>query len=139
MPMTKTAIVKWIDYYKLEGHTDNNQVVYMDSGEKATAASPAQLLLQSLAGCTMLDCVLIISKARKKLEKFWVDLEAEEAENHPRVFTNIRLTYNFIGSDLDETTVERAIKLSEEKYCRVHAMLHNSANITSSYNLNKKN
>ncbi|MCI0449174.1 MAG: OsmC family protein [Chlorobi bacterium] len=135
--MTKTATIKWIKNNKLTGYTDNNQIVDMDSGENAEAASQAQLLLQSLAGCTMLDCVLIITKARKKLEKFWVDLKAEEAETHPKVFTNIKLTYNFVGEDLDEATIERAIKLSEEKYCRVHAMLQKSAKITSSYNLNK--
>jgi putative redox protein len=136
--MTKTATIKWIKNNKLVGYTDNEQVVKMDSGENAEAASPSQLLLQALAGCTMLDCVLIITKARKKLDKFWVNVKAEEAETHPKVFTNIHLTYNFVGEDLDEATVERAMKLSEEKYCRVHSMLCKSSIITSSYNLNKK-
>lgn len=134
--MTKTARVDWIEGYKLEGKTDNGNTVLMDSGENASAASPAQLLLQSLAGCTMMDCVLIIGKARKKIEKFWVDITAEEAEGHPKVFTKMHVTYNFTGSELDAATIERAINLSEEKYCRVHAMLSKSSVITSSYNLN---
>ena len=137
--MIKKASVIWIGEYKLEGLTDNGKKVIMDTGENASAASPAQLLLQALAGCTMMDCVLIISKSRKKLEKFWVDVEAEEAESHPRIYTKIHLAYNFIGKDLDAATVERAIKLSEETYCRVHAMLNVKAKITSSYNLNKFN
>jgi len=137
--MIKKASVNWIEGYKLEGLTDNGKKVTMDTGENASAASPAQLLLQALAGCTMMDCVLIISKSRKKLEKFWVDVEAEEAESHPRIYTKIHLAYNFIGKDLDAATVERAIKLSEETYCRVHAMLNVKAKITSSYNLNKFN
>ena len=137
--MVKKATVKWIDGYKLEGLTDNGKTVMMDTGENAVAASPAQLLLQSLAGCTMMDCVLIIAKSRKKLEKFWVEVETEEAESHPKIFTKIHLTYNFIGKDLDSQTVERAIKLSEETCCRVHAMLKDKAKITSSYNLNKIN
>ena len=134
--MTKTARVDWIEGYKLEGKTDNGNTVLMDSGENASAASPAQLLLQSLAGCTMMDCVLIIGKARKKIEKFWVDITAEESDAHPKVFTKMHVTYNFTGSELDTATIERAIKLSEEKYCRVHAMLSKSSVITSSYNLN---
>ncbi len=135
--MTKTARVEWIDGYKLEGTTDNGKKVMMDSGENAAAASPAQLLLQSLAGCTMMDCVLIIGKSRKKIEKFWVDVSAEESEGHPKVFEKMHVTYNFVGSELDDEVIKRAISLSEEKYCRVHAMLSKSSEITSSYNLNK--
>ena len=135
--MTKTARVDWIENYKLEGHTDNGKTVMMDSGEGAIAASPAQLLLQALAGCTMMDCVLILTKSRKVIQKFWIDVTAEEAEEHPKVFTKFHLTFNFIGPDLDKAAVERAIKLSEEKYCRIQAMLRASAEITSSYNINK--
>lgn len=135
--MTKTAKVEWIRDYLLEGYTDSGQTVKMDTGENATAASPPQLLLQALAGCTMMDCVLIITKARKHIDKFWVDVKAEEAEMQPKVYTEIHLTYNFNSPDLDNSTVERAIKLSEEKYCRVHAMLSGKVKISSSYNLNK--
>jgi putative redox protein len=135
--MIKKSTVKWLEGYKLEGVTDNGKTVLMDTGADSVAASPAQLLLQALAGCTMMDCVLIISKSRKKIEKFWVNIEADEAQTHPKVFTKIHLTYNFTGAELDNATVERAIKLSEDKYCRVHAMLHNSAEITSSYKLNE--
>ncbi len=135
--MTKTARIDWIENYKLEGHTDNGKTVMMDSGENAIAASPAQLLLQALAGCTMMDCVLILTKSRKTIYKFWIDVSAEEAEEHPKVFTKIHLTYNFTGPDLDIKSVERAIKLSEEKYCRVQAMLRPKTEITSSYNINQ--
>lgn len=136
--MKKKATVNWIEGYRLEGITSNNLTVKMDTGENASAPSPAQLILQALAGCTMMDCVLIITKGRKKLEKFWIDIDAEEAETHPKIYTKIHLTYNFISPDLDNAAIERAINLSEEKYCRVHAMLAKSAELTSSYNLNPK-
>lgn len=137
--MTKNAVVQWLGSgLKLEGKTDNGKSVLMDTGENAVAASPAQLLLQSLAGCTMMDCVSIIEKCRKQIDKFWVDVKAEEAETHPRVFTSIHLTYNFTGKDLDIGTVERAIKLSEDKYCRIHALLHDKVKLTSSYKINEK-
>ncbi len=136
--MAKHASVKWIEGFKLEGLTDNNKIVAMDTGENATAASPAQLLLQALAGCTMMDCVSIISKCRQTIDKFWVNINAEESVTHPKIYTNIHLTYNFTGKDLDASTIERAIKLSEEKYCRIHAMLSSKSKLTSSYKLNEE-
>ncbi len=137
--MIKKAKVDWLEGYRLEGHTDNEKIVLMDSGEHATAASPAQLLLQSLAGCTMMDCVLIFTKARKHLKKFNVDIEAEEAEAIPRVYKKIHLKYNIESDDLNPEDVKRAIELSEEKYCRVHAMLDGKVELTSSFILNGKN
>ena len=109
--MIKTAKVKWIEDFRLEGLTDNNLEVKMDSGPKAVAAFPAQLFLQALAGCTMMYCVLIIHRSRKKLLKFWIDVEAEEAEEHPKIFTKIHMTYNFIGADLDTALIERAMPM----------------------------
>src|ERR1700694_4934408 len=94
------AKVSWIENYKLEGETNNGKKVLMDSGKNASAASPAPLILQALAGCTMMDIILIITKSRKKIEKFWVDVDAQEAEGYPKVFTNIHLTYNIRGEEL---------------------------------------
>jgi putative redox protein len=137
--MKKTARVDWLgEGFKLEGSTDNGKKVTMDTGEGAVAASPAQLLLQALAGCTMMDVVLILVKSRKKPDKFWIELEAEETEKHPKVFPKIHLTYNFKGAALDDASVERAIKLSEENYCRIHAMLKCSSELTSSYIIHKE-
>ena len=135
--MKVTARVDWIEGMRLEGKTASGQTVLMDTGPGASSASPAELLLQAVAGCTAMDCAMIIEKSRKKIDKFWVDVTADEAETHPKVYAKIHLTYNFFGSELTDAIVERAIKLSEEKYCRVHAMLHKSTVITSSYNLNK--
>jgi putative redox protein len=136
--MKKTAKVEWLgEGFRLEGLTDKGKTVKMDTGEGAVAASPAELLLQALAGCTMMDCVLILTKSRKKPERFWVEVEAEEAETHPKVFTKIHLTYNFTGDNLDPVSVERAIKLSEENYCRVHAMLSGKTGLSSSYKIHR--
>ena len=129
------AKVNWIKDYLLEGETNNGKKVFMDHGDNTTAASPAQLVLQALAGCTMMDCVLILTKSRKHIEKFWIDVDAEEAEDYPKAFTKIHLTYNIKGKDLSDKEVERAITLSEQKYCRIHAMLEGKVNITSSYKL----
>ncbi len=128
------AKVSWLENFKLEGRTDTGKIVNMDSGENASEASPAQLILQALAGCTMMDCILILRKSRKNIDKFWVLAEAEEAEEYPKVFTNIHLIYNFKG-DVTPAEIERAIKLSNEKYCKVSAMLKPGANISWTYKL----
>lgn len=133
--MVKTASVRWIEDFELVGQNERGHKLKMDTGSNAVAASPSVLLLQALAGCTMMDCILILTKARKKPEKFRVDIEAEEAETHPKVFTKIHLIYNFTGSALDSPVIERAIRLSEQKYCRIHAMLSGKVNITSSYKI----
>jgi putative redox protein len=130
--METKAEVRWLGDSKLEGMTDPGKIVYMDSGENALSASPAQLLLQALAGCTMLDCILIFKKARKHLEKFWVQVQAEEAQGYPKVYNKIHLIYNFVG-DLTPAEIERAIKLSQEKYCRVSAMLKPCVSISYAY------
>ncbi len=137
--MTKKATVNWVEGFKLEGKTGSGKTVLMDHGEDAVAASPAELVLQALAGCTMMDCVLILTKARKKIMEFYVDVEAEEAETHPKVYTRIHLTYNFVSPNLNSNDVERAINLSEEKYCRVHAMLEGKVKMTSSYHIKAAN
>src|SRR5437773_1029854 len=126
------AKINWIKDYQMEGETDNGQQVIMDTGKNAVGPSPAQLVLQALAGCTMMDIVLILTKSRKHIEKFWVDVDAEEAKDYPKVFTKIHLLYNIKGVGLTGKEVERAIELSEKKYCRVHAMLEGSVKITSS-------
>jgi len=131
------AKVSWIENMELKGETDNGKIVMMDTGKNAIAASPAQLVLQALAGCTMMDIVLILTKSRKKIEKFWVDAEADEAETYPKIFTKIHLTYNITAKEVSPAEAERAIQLSEKKYCRVHAMLEGKVNLTSSLKLNE--
>lgn len=132
------ARINWVENNLLEGFTQSGHKVNMDSGVNSRFASPAELLLQSLAGCSMMDCVLIITKSRKKINKFWVDVEAQEADTYPRVYTKVHLTYNFTGEDLTCELINRAIILSHEKYCRIYAMLYRSIEITSSFNLNGK-
>ena len=84
-----------------------------------------------------MDVASILQKQRKNLKKFWIDVEAELSAQHPKVFTNINVKYNFLSSDLDEDSARRAIELSRDKYCAVYNMLSKAANIT--YTLEIKN
>ncbi len=134
------AKVNWIEKMRLEGETGSGHKIILDSapsGNITFGPTPKVLILQALAGCTMMDVVSILQKQRKDIIKFWVDLDSELSNEHPKVFTKINVQYNFICSDLDEQTARRAIELSREKYCAVSNMLNKAAEITYTLTINK--
>jgi len=104
-------------------------------GGSAAASSPMEFILFGFAGCTGSDIASILKKKRVKLEKFEMNVEAERAEEYPKVFTKIHLSFLFTGKDIKTNDVERAIELSRTKYCSVWAMLKNTIEITSSYEI----
>jgi len=133
------ASVKWIEKLHLDGETETGHRIIMDSkpvDEKSEGPTPKELLLQALAGCTMMDVVSILQKQKKELKKFRVDIDGELAKEHPKVFTKINLKYIFSGDGLDEFSVRRAIDLSRDKYCGVSNMLDKTAEITYSIEIN---
>jgi putative redox protein len=132
------AKINWISNFHLEGETQTGHTITMDSkpaGTHSKGPTPKELILQSVAGCTMMDVVLIIQKSRKQLDKFWVDVDSEITAEHPKMFSKIHLIYNFIGKELDSALIERAINLSRDKYCGVYNMLKDKVDITYSYNI----
>jgi len=98
---------------------------------------PMELLLLGLAGCTGIDVVDILAKQRKRLEKFELKVRGLRRLEHPRIYTDIEVKYELWGAGLDAASVEKAIRLSEEKYCSVSGMLGAVAKISSTYTLNK--
>jgi len=97
-------------------------------GGSDTAATPMELVLVALAGCTGVDVASILASMRQPLRAFTIETEFERAADHPRVYTRIVLRYRLQG-DLDPARVERAVALSRDKYCSVSAMLGSSARI----------
>jgi putative redox protein len=89
-----------------------------------------ELVLTGAAACTAFDVVLILKKARQPVADCAVEAEAERAETEPRVFTRIHLRYAIAGRGLDPRQVERAVKLSKDKYCSATLMLAKTADIT---------
>ncbi len=85
--------------------------------------TPKPLLLTSLAGCTGMDVASILAKMQMPYDGFTVEVDGDLSEEHPRVYTAIRLRYVFTGAELDEAKINKAVKLSQEKYCGVSAML----------------
>jgi len=107
----------------------------LDSGKGAVTASPMQALLGALGGCTAMDVISILRKMRQKVTAYEVVLHGDRAEEHPRVFTRIEILHRVTGVDLNPAMIERAIELSETRYCSVHAMLAPSVPMTSRYEI----
>jgi len=109
-----------------------NHVVRMDTTPELgddSGASPKQLLLAGLAGCTGMDVASLLKKMRVPFTNFEMDIEADLTEEHPIVFSEIRLKYIFWGENLDKAKVEKAVNLSKDRYCGVSAMLKKNSPI----------
>jgi putative redox protein len=104
-----------------------------DIGGKDLGARPMELVLMGTGACTAIDVVHILRKARQPITDCVIELEAERAAEDPKVFTKIHLHYIVTGKGLAQAQVERAIKLSKEKYCSATIMLAATAAITFDY------
>jgi putative redox protein len=100
-------------------------------------ASPMELVLIALAGCTGMDIVGILEKKRKNINKFELTVRGLRRFEKPRIYTDIQVLYELWSDDLDEASLEQAIQLSEEKYCSVSGMLGEAARISSTYTIHK--
>lgn len=137
---TKTAYLKQIKGITFAGKTDSNHWITMDGPEEFGGSNagirPKELLLLALAGCTASDVVAILTKKRTPLDDFEINIKADISDEHPQVFTKIDLEYVFYGRDLNVKDIERAIELSQTKYCAVTAMLEKAIEIKHSYKIN---
>jgi putative redox protein len=104
-----------------------------DAGGRNLGARPMEMLLAGLGGCSAFDVVLILKRGREAVTDCVVEIDAERAETDPKVFTTIKMHYIITGNKLDLSKVERAIKLSTEKYCSASAMLGAVAKITHDF------
>lgn len=91
---------------------------------------PKGLVLTSLAGCTAMDVIALLRKMRAEPKEFSVEAESELTEDHPKVFKAVKITFRFKGGDVTKEKAEKAVKLSQEKYCGVSAMLQKAAPVT---------
>jgi putative redox protein len=111
---------------ELDGHAipidADEQFGGQDMGPK-----PKGLTLTALAGCTAMDVISILRKMKIEPDDFSVETEAEVSDEHPKVFTKIKVTYRLKGTDLPRDKVEKAVTLSQDKYCGVNAMLKQAA------------
>jgi len=125
---------KWVEGVSFVGESETGHAVVIDGapdyGGRNLGMRPMEMVLLGTAACTAFDVVLILRKARQPVGDCVVDATAERAATDPKVFTKIHLTYTVAGRGLDRTHVERAVKLSKEKYCSATLMLAKTADIT---------
>jgi len=130
--------VSWlgIDGMAFSAETGSGHLINMDgppeAGGRNLAPRPMELLLAGAGGCSVFDVVLILQRSRQAISGCNVSLQAERAPEDPKVFTKINLHFQVKGKDLDPAKVERAVKLSHEKYCSATVMLAKTAEVTYS-------
>jgi putative redox protein len=133
------ARVQWLDGRAFVGESGSGHAVVMDgapeAGGRNIGVRPTEMVLLGLGGCTGFDVVQILEKSREKLTACDIELEVERAPEVPKVFTKIRIIYHLTGRGLKESVVERAVKLSSEKYCSVSMMLAKTATIEHSWTI----
>lgn len=115
------TVTTWKTKHEFESRQDNNTIKL--DGNRENGFSPKALLLAGLAGCSGIDVVDILEKMRVEFSDFTIDTEAEQTNEHPKVFKEILITYRLKTASDNEDKVRKAIDLSLEKYCGVSAML----------------
>jgi putative redox protein len=105
----------------------------LDDAAGNTGAKPIELVAIALAGCTAFDVINILRKKRQQVTAYEVQVEADQALNPPQVFTQVRIRHILTGNDISSRAVDDAIKLSEEKYCSVGAMVQKSAEFHTTF------
>ena len=108
------------------------QVIETDK-ERASAATPMELLLLALGGCTAVDVVSILKKKREQVTAYRVEVSGTRREEHPRAYTRMEVRHVVRGRRVSEKALAQAIELSENKYCSVAATLRPTVEIVSSY------
>ena len=128
------ASMRWDEGMKMSTNIDGHELIVdalEDKGGTNKGPSPMKLLLASLMGCTTMDVVYILRKMRLDFTDVSVEVtNLERAEEHPKIFTKIHLSFKIKGNNLKENKVHEAVKLSQEKYCSVAGMLRDASEIT---------
>jgi len=135
----RKIVLNWKKNFRFEAKNEKGLSVNFDAsakyGGEETALTPMETVLASLAGCTSFDVVTILKKKRQNITNYSVETEAEMNDEPPEVFTKIHIKYIIEGKNISKDAVERAIQLSNDKYCSVGAMLKKTAEITTSYEI----
>jgi putative redox protein len=122
--------VTWVKDFTFVGTDSTNHSVVISSPKDDVGVKPSELLLVSLGACTSYDVVNILTKKRAKITGLQVAVSGEQDEDPPWTFRKLHIHYRISGANLKLEDVEKAIQLSEEKYCSVSATLKHAAEIT---------
>lgn len=133
------CVVRWGEGMSFIAETGSGHIVAMDGapegGGRNLAPRPMEMVLLGTGACTSYDVVLILKRGRHDITGCTAKLQAERAETDPKVFTKINFHFTITGRNLKPEAVERAIKLSAEKYCSASIMLEKTAEITHTWEI----
>ena len=131
--------IKWKDGVSFVAESGSGHTILMDGppevGGRNLGPRPMEMLLMGTGGCAAVDVVLILKKARQDISDCVVEIEAERAPEEPKVFTRIHFHFILTGKSLSFSHVERAIRLSAEKYCSASIMLGKTAALTHDFEI----
>ena len=107
----------------------------LESGPEATHANPVQVVLGAVAACSGMDVISILRKCKQQVTAYEIEVTAERREEHPRAYTKIAILHRVRGHDVSAERVAEAIRLSDTKYCSVHAMLEPAVELSSRFEI----
>lgn len=130
----KTSVqVKHLEQMAFEAEINNHKLIFdadTTVGGNDAGPRPKPLLLAALGGCTGMDVVSILNKMRVELDYFNMVIEADQTDEHPKVYKTIHIIYEFSGKELQMEKLQKAVELSQERYCGVSAMLKKVLELT---------
>ncbi len=133
------ARIKWVENVCFMGESETGHAVILDGAPEAGGRNlgmrPMEMLLIGMGACTSFDVVTILKKARQPVTDCVAEIEADRADEVPKVFTRIHVHFVVTGKGLNAGQVERAVKLSAEKYCSASIMLGKSVDITHDFEM----
>lgn len=133
--LCKDVVVEWQGDLAFLGRNESGATVQMGTLDSKPGIGPMEMLLIGVAGCTGIDVVSTLKKQRQPLQELKIKVRGQRADSHPRVYTEIEVVYLLWGDGLDPAAVERAIRLSDEKYCSASAMMRGTAKVRTAYQI----
>ena len=121
--------------YRLRVRAGGGTESVLDTGPGRVAPSPVEMLIAALGGCGAMDVIGILRKKRQSVTGYEVVVSGDRREDHPRSFTRIEIVHKLRGHGIDPRAVDEAIRLSETKYCSVHASFDPQIELTSRYEI----
>lgn len=129
------AQVKWLGEELFLGTSESGHSLVIDANGGNLAPSPLENVLISLGGCSSVDVVSILQKARQDISGCTVEISGKRVDTVPKLFSDIHLHFKITGKNVKEKHVERAVALSADKYCSVALMLSGNVNITHDFSI----
>ncbi len=131
--MATKAQLNWTDGFQFVARAENGPGMLLDSSDGGSGPTPMQVVLMGVAGCTAMDVVSILKKKRANISDLQVNISGDQAQEHPKRYTDINIEFIVHGKGVKPQDMERSIELSLTKYCSATASVN--ANVAHTYRI----